>query len=241
VARLRRFLHLERPRGPDTDGPAPTADPNRFGALEGTPALGTPQVGEATGAAAGRFGPDRDPSLELAERDPSARPFQRCPACQRDHGLHEQVCACGARLDTPEVQAWNDQLWQARSAEDARLAAEGAEARARGLREAEELARLKREMGIALAQQVGERERARLGMDPGFGSAGGQPLGLRLWAWLPARLRLKVVGAIAAGWLVLLVAGLARRSPGMIFGAIALAILLLAPPGRRRGRWGGWD
>jgi hypothetical protein len=219
------------------------SDPDRFDGLEGTPARGTPAAGEATGAAADRFSPDRDPGLELAERDPAARPFQRCPACGRDHGLHEQVCTCGARLDAPDVQAWNDRLWQERAAEDARLAAEGEEARARGLREAEELARLKREMGLALAKEVGERERARLGMDPGWsgGSGSGLPLGARLWSWLPERLRLKVAGGIAAGWLVLLVAGLVRRSPGMILGAISLAILLVAPQRRIRGRWGGWD
>lgn len=262
MAGLRRFLHLERPRTAKDDaagargtvhperrpalgGPKSREEPPgnaaRFGALEGIPAGGTPAGGEVTGAATGRFGPDREPGLELAERDPAARPFQRCPACGRDHGLHEHVCTCGARLDTPEVLAWNDRLWQERAAEDARLAAEGEEARARAAREAEELARLKREMGIELAKQVGERERARLGTDSGWSSGGGLPLGVRLWGWLPERLRVKVAGGIAAGWLVLLVAGLARRSQGMIIAAIALAVLLLAPPGRTRGRWGSWD
>ncbi|MFT3913865.1 MAG: hypothetical protein QM704_07065 [Anaeromyxobacteraceae bacterium] len=271
--KLKRFLHLERPRGPDTDGPAPTADPGRFDALEGTaspgssadsgplrgPTPGTsgPPTPAAAVSEAARFGPDHDPGLQLAERDPAARPFQRCPACGRDHGLHEVVCTCGARLDTPEVQAWNDRLWAERAAEDARLSAEGEAARERARREAEELAKLKYEMGVELARQVGDRERRRLGVDGGLGGgldpvgggAGSEPL----WNWLverfPAAHRLTITVGLGVAWLVLLAGGLLARRGGVVLAAIVILLALVVPPrawARRTRRgifrsWGSWD
>ncbi|MFO0584791.1 MAG: hypothetical protein U0229_21165 [Anaeromyxobacter sp.] len=262
AGKLKRFLHLERPRDPDSDGPAPTADHGRFDAVEGPSSTrpSIPSVGPRSGPEsrdAGRFGPDRDPGLQLEERDPAARPFQRCPACGRDHGLHEAVCACGARLDTPEVQAWNDRLWAERAAEDARLSAEGQAARERARREAEELAKLKYEMGVELARQVGDRERRRLGMDggldggldPSAGSAGSEPI----WNWLverfPAAHRLTITIGLGVAWLALLAGGLLARRAGVVLAAIVILLALVVPPRlwtrrTRRGpfgRWGSWD
>jgi len=238
AGRLRRFLNLERPRGPDEDGPAPSVQGDRFGGLERASPL---PLERATGAAAGRFGPDLEPTLELAEAESGAQPFRRCMGCGRDHGLYDTVCAtCGASLDTPEQLAFNEGLWAARQAEDTRLAAEAAENTARAAREAEELAKLRQEMGIELARQIGDRERARLG--GGFGSAfGGNrgPLGLALWSALPERWRVKVALAVGGAWFVLLLAGLARRSPAMLMVAIITAIALVVPRGSGRGRFGG--
>jgi len=176
AGRLRRFLNLERPRGPDDDGPAPSVQGDRFAGLEQAPAR---PAERATGAAAGRFGPDLEPTLELAEAESGAQPFRRCMGCGRDHGLYDTVCAtCGASLDTPEQLAFNEGLWAAR--------------------QAEELAKLRQEMGIELARQIGDRERARLG--GGFGGVFGRdrgPLGLALWNALPERWRVKVALAVS--------------------------------------------
>jgi len=242
AGRLRRFLHLERPRGPDEDGPAPSVSGERFATLEEAPARPTER---ATGAATGRFGPEREPTLELVEVPAGEQPFRRCMGCGRDHGRYDTVCAtCGAALDTPEQHAFNEGLWAAHQAEDARLAAEAAENAVRAAREAEELARLKREMGIELARQVGDRERARLG--GGFGGVfGGDrgPLGVALLRALPERLRVKIALAVGGAWFVLLLGGLARRSPGALTVAIITAIALVVPrgSGRGRGRFGGFD
>jgi hypothetical protein len=233
--RLRRFLHLERPRGPDDDGPAPAARGDRFAALERAPAH---PAARATGAATGRFGPEREATLELAEKEEGARPFQRCLRCGRDHGLFETACSgCGARLDTPEQNEFNERLWAERQAEEARLAAEAAESAARAAREEEELAKLRREMGIELARQVGERERRRLGL--GSGARG--PLGLAVLQALPGRWRPPVVAAAAVAWLLVVVLGLARRSPSVVFLAVIAAIALVVPRRGGPGRFGGFD
>jgi hypothetical protein len=242
AGRLRRFLHLERPRrdGPDGEDEHSRAERDaRFSSLE---RAHQPPVETATGAAAGRFGPDPEPTLELVEKEAGARPFQRCLRCGRDHGLFEAVCSgCGAGLDTPEQQAFNEQLWADRQAEEARAAAELAEAAERRQREEAELARMRREMGIELARQVGQRERARLGMDTGtLGElAGGAPLGLVLLRLFPAEWQVRVAIGAASAWVIALLVALGRRSPGAIFLVVVVGIGLAAPRTRWRGR-GDW-
>ncbi|HSN92208.1 MAG TPA: hypothetical protein VLS93_13340, partial [Anaeromyxobacteraceae bacterium] len=77
--RLRRFLHIERPRAPGDpapDGPD-AATEGRFGEL-GRPPGGPGPRAAGTGASLERFGPEPEPSIELARTDPDARPFTRC-------------------------------------------------------------------------------------------------------------------------------------------------------------------
>jgi hypothetical protein len=236
AGRLRRFLHLERPRAPDPGGAVRGFEKDRFAGLEGVPSR---PMAEAAGASAGRFDPDPGSTLELAAGEEGAQPFRRCMCCGRDHGLYDTVCAtCGAALDTPEQVAFNEGLWAERRAEDARLALEAAEGAARAAREAEELAKLRREMGIELARQVGERERTRLGGT--WGGVARDPIGLLLLRALPERWRLRAGLALGAAWLLLVVTGLARRSPAMVVVAIIALVGMVVPRGGGPGRLGGF-
>ena len=234
---LRRFLNLERPRrdGPDGDDALSRAERGaRFGALE---RAHDRQAGPATGAAAGRFGPDRERGLELAESADGARPFQRCMRCGRDHGLWEIACTgCGASLDTPEQRAFDDALWAERQAEEARAASERSAEAERAAREDAELQRMRREMGIELARQVGQRERARWG-----GAWGdGRPLAAVLLSRVPEEWRLRAAVGAGAAWLVALGVAAARGSAGAIVVVVGLGIALIVPRGGTApGGWGG--
>lgn len=238
--RLRRFLHLERARPdgpvaePGRDAPDPVED--RISALERpqapAPGPATPSRSQ-TGARLERFGPEPEPSLELA--DTGSRPFTRCRRCGMDNNLFVVTCSgCAADLDCAEQHDFNERFWQARQAEaerDARVEAEQREQRARA---EEELARARRAMGEELAREVGQSERRRLGGAFGSGGLSGSwsPLGLRLGRYLPdGRWAWPVFGAgvlLGAG---MAVTGLATRSIGRFLAGVALllALLLHAP------------
>ena len=236
AGRLRRFLNLERPRrdAPDGDDELSRAEVGaRFGALE---RAHDREAGAATGAAADRFGPDRESGLQLAESPDGARPFQRCMRCGRDHGLYERACTgCGASLDTPEQRDFNDRLWAERQAEDARARAEQTAQSERAAREEAELQRMRREMGIELARQVGQRESARWG-----GAWGdGRPLAIALLSRVPEEWRLRVAVGTGVAWLVALGVSAARGSTGAIVVVVGIGIALLVPRGGTAP--GGWD
>jgi ribosomal protein L37E len=183
--RLSRFLHLERAR------PAgPTAEPPREGEAETQGRIANlerpagPPAGpgrSATGARLERFGPEPEPALELLETE-GRRPFTRCRRCGADsHRLATACQGCGASLDTPEQHEFDEQFWAQRQAEadrEAQAEAERKELRTRA--EAEE-ARERQAAAEALAREVGDAERRRLGR-LGIGGERGpwEPLGLRL-------------------------------------------------------------
>ena len=236
AGRLRRFLNLERPRrdGPDGDDELSRAEVGaRFGALE---RAHDREAGPATGTVAGRFGPDRESGLELAESADGSRPFQRCMRCGRDHGHYDRACTgCGASLDTPDQRAFNDRLWAERQAEDASTRAERAAEAERAAREEAELQRMRREMGIELARQVGQRESARWG-----GAWGdGRPLAVALLSRVPEEWRLRAAVGSGVAWLVALGVSAARGSAGAIVVVVAVGIALLVPRGGTAP--GGWD
>jgi hypothetical protein len=247
VSRLRRFLHLERPRAEASGSPGAEPSPataGRFGGVERPGTGPEPGAPRSSGADLDRFGPEPPPSIELLETAAGERPFTRCMRCGMDHNVFASECAgCGASLDTAEQRDFNDRLWAKRQGETAREAAAAAERREREAREQAELAAARRAMGEELAREVGKRERIRLGMDErgwtGWGSGAqgytGAPVGLRIlralpdWRWQ--------LGAIVAA--LALVGGLVayglRGHPGAVFVAIVVAILLVAPQWRMRG------
>jgi hypothetical protein len=236
--RHRRFLHLERARPdgpvaePGRDAPAPVED--RISALERPQAPRPAPRRSQTGARLERFGPEPEPSLELA--DTGSRPFTRCRRCGMDNNLFVVTCTgCTADLDCPEQHEFNERFWLARQAEaerDARVEAEQRELRARA---EEDAARARRAMGEELAREVGRSERRRLGFT--FGEHGLQgswsPLGLRLGRYLPdGRWAWPI---LAAGLLLgagMAVTGLATHSTGRFLAGVALLLaLLLHVPG----------
>jgi hypothetical protein len=170
VPRLRRFLHLERPRqerGAEPAAPDP-GTAGRFGGVERPGDRPAPPEPRSSGAQLGRFGPEPERGLELAEAAPDRRPFTRCMACGMDHNLGATQCStCGATLATDEVRAYNDRLWAERQEQAAREAAEGAALREARARAEAEYAEARRAMGEELARQVGDRERRRLDAELG--------------------------------------------------------------------------
>jgi ribosomal protein L37E len=250
VSRLRRFLHLERPRSERADEADPSsATAGRFEGVEQPgPSPGPPR---SSGADLDRFGAEPPPSLDLVEAGAGARPFTRCMRCGMDHNVLAAECAgCGAGLDTGPQRAFNEELWARRQEEAAGEARAEAERREAQARADAELARARRAMGEAIAREVGERERRRLGAEgPGWGSGtgwegglgsgglDGVPLGLRLlrrlpdWRWQLGALAL-AVGAVGA----LLAIGRSGR-PGAVLAALVMVAVLVVPPGWRRRRW----
>ena len=192
MSRLTRFLRIERSR---SEAPVEPVDPGgataeRFEGLEQPgDAPGRPT---ASGADLDRFSIPPPPPIELASTDAARRPFTRCMRCGMDHNVHVTECTgCGASLDTPAQREFNDRLWRERQAERAAEERLEAEREARRTADAEELAVQRREMGEALAREVGERERRRLG-EEGFRSGADDALGailLGIGAWLAAAWR----------------------------------------------------
>jgi hypothetical protein len=231
--RLRRFLHLERARPdgptaePGRDAPAPVEE--RISALERPQAPRPAPHGSRTGARLERFGPEPEPTLELA--DTGSRPFTRCRRCGMDNNLFVVTCTgCTADLDSPEQHEFNERFWLARQAEAEREARLEAERSAQRIREDEEQAHARRVMGEELAREVGRSERQRLGRAFGQGGLPGSwsPLGLRLGRYLPdPRWTWPAFGAgvlLAAG---MAVTGLATRSIGRFLAGVALLLALL--------------
>lgn len=240
MSRLSRFLHLERPRAEGTsDAGAAPATAGRFGGVE-RPGAG-PTAPRSSGADLDRFGAEPPPSLELLETGAGERPFTRCMRCGMDHNVSATECSgCGAGLDTAEQRGFNDRLWVRRQEEAAREATAAAERKQQEARAGAELAKARRAMGEELAREVGARERLRLGTDArgwtGWGSGDtGAPVGLRILRALPDwRWQLGAIG-VALGLVGGLLAYGLRGHPAALFGAIVLAILLVAPQWRMRG------
>lgn len=192
ASRLRRFLHLERPRdGAGAPDPAPGASDRaaRFGAVQRPDPGPAPADVPATGARLERFGAEPEPALQLLDRG-DRLPFTRCLRCGMDsHALAVECPGCGAALDTPEQRAGDERLRveRARQAEEeAREAAARREALAR--EEAGEAAS-RRALGEALAREVGDRERWRLEAEGLGGGPGPLELGARVLRALGARWR----------------------------------------------------
>lgn len=181
MSRLRRFLHLERPRakGPDAAEASP-ATAERFGGVE-RPGQG-PQAPHSSGADLDRFGPEPPPRIELLETASGEQPFTRCMRCGMDHAVFATECSgCGASLDTEAQREFNEQLWARRQEEAAREAQASAERKAMQERARAELRQAQRAMGEELAREVGRRERIRLEVEErregGWGGGPGWPDG----------------------------------------------------------------
>jgi hypothetical protein len=165
VPRLRRFLHLERPRASaGEDGRAAKGRADRFQGVVRPGAADGPGAPTSSGTTLDRFGPEPEPSIELVETSAGARPFTRCMRCGMDHGVFATACTgCGASLDTPAQHEWNERLWASRQEQAAREARAEAERRALDPAAEAKLAAARRAMGEELAREVGRRERRRLG------------------------------------------------------------------------------
>jgi hypothetical protein len=241
---LRRFLHLERarPAGPTAEPPREAADgtEERIAGVERPRAPRPGTAGHHTGAQLDRFGPEPEPTLELVDAE-GRRPFVRCRRCSADNNVFATACTgCGADLDTPEQHEFDERFWTARQAEaerEARAEAERQELRVRA--EAED-ARARRAMGEAIAREVGDAERRRLGGLGGLGDPGGgpergewSPLGLRLFKRLlpDARLHIPAMAGAAGLCAVLAAYGLHAHSAALlVLGVGALVLLLVHAP-----------
>ncbi len=229
--RLKRFLHLERPRGVAAEPDAgPSGAAGRFGAVERP---GAPVARAArTGAELDRFGPEPEPRIELLEPAAGGRSFVRCMRCGADASAFATRCdRCDADLDTPEQRAFAERFWLERDAQDARERATEEERRA--IRERAE-AQDRRALGEAIAREVGGAERRRIEAEgfsdsvfpPGGGSGDLPPPVVRVLRAVggPAR-RAALAAAIALPGALLL-----SRSAFGIFLGIAVVLFLLAPP-----------
>lgn len=250
TGRLRRFLHLERPRADGGGDADPTGASARMRGVE--------QPGPAPGEAVAeghldRFRPPPERPLELDARSDEAQPFVRCMRCETDHGRGIATCStCGADLETPEQRAFNERLWAVRQAERRAEAAAAERREAERRARSEEEARERRAMGEALARGVGDLERRRIAVEEraaasgtllgdGLGASGlgGAPLLVRIlralpdWRWQVGAIVLAV--ATVAG---LFAFGRAGHPVALVVGAV-LAVVLLVPPIRARGGFGG--
>ncbi len=236
--RLRRFLHLERarPGGPTAEAPElPGGTEDRIDGLEQPPKHPPAPRRTSTGARLERFGPEPEPRLELLEVD-GRRPFIRCRRCGMDSNVLATECpACGVSLDTPEQHEFDERFWTARQAEAEQEARRAAERRDLQARAEEEDVRARRAMGEAIAREVGERERRRLGTWMGNAPSAGEwsPLGLRLVRRLVADARWHAPALALAAGLAAALAGLgiyARSAWLGIAGVVALVLLLVNAP-----------
>ena len=178
MTRLRRFLHIERPRADGAEaGPAPSADTaERIAGVE-RPARRA-DVPAGSGAGLERFAPAPPPAIELVSTEAGERPFTRCMRCGMDHNVFATECSgCHASLDTVPQREFNERLWAARQAEAAREAAAEAARRELQARDGADAADSRRALGEELAREVGARERARLDAELGDGGSAWAALG----------------------------------------------------------------
>lgn len=237
--RLRRFLHLERarPARPAQDPPGGAAAEDdtreRIAAVERPQAPGGAPHRPRTGAQLERFGPEPEPTLELVEAE-GRRAFIRCRRCFADNNVFATRCGgCGLDLDTPEQHAFDQQFWAARDAEALREARQAAERQALMARAEAEARREQRAAAEALAREVGDRERRRLGWMRGGGTEPWSPLGLKLIRRLVSDERGQIlVMAGAAGLAAVLCAHGVHvgSAPRAAAGALALLLLLIHAP-----------
>jgi hypothetical protein len=230
AGRLTRFLNLEKARKPGETPAHGVVNKVRFG--EEPPAPADPdELFRAERAARLESG------VEIATAGAADQPFLRCPLCEADNTKYAVKCInCQAALDTDQVRDWNAALWQKRRAQQ-QVEASGAAANER-LREQNRL------LGEALAREVAERERGRLGWGASYGDS--TPLGIRLLNLIEDPNLRFVAGLLMAGGFIAsgLIAFTARHHPGVQTAAfvVAVALLILFTPNRpRRRRWWDWD
>ncbi len=227
AGRLTRFLNLEKARKGGTD--------------EHVPVTAARFSGEEPPAAAPDFAAERaaqiESGVEVEKTSDAEQPFLRCPVCEADNSKFAVRCInCQGRLDTDEVRAWNARLWQQRRAQAA-LAEKPAPP--------PPLVEQNRLLGEALAREVAEREKMRMGMqDWSYSTA---PIGMRLLELIAnPNLRFAVAMGLVAAFLAAgTVAYVARNHPVLqtvcIVVAVGLAVLFTPNRGRYNRRfWDDW-
>jgi hypothetical protein len=202
-----------------------------------------------TGAGLERFGPEPEPSIQLAGDGDGPRPFTRCMRCGAENGAFVTRCiGCEADLDTPAQHDFDEKLWARRAQDRAREEAALAERHELAERARTEEARARRALAEETAREVGDAERRRLeveGLRSGWGggwTGGGSPVGLRL-VRLIANPWLRIAAVISM--FAIPVVLLAVPHPGARQGGVLVFLLvvsLFAPPswsrwGRRRRSW----
>jgi hypothetical protein len=211
AGRLTRFLNLERQRPPGEEHVP--VNQERFTPEEPRPPASGLQV-------------DVEPA--------DLQPFLRCLHCQADNTRFAETCTvCGARLHTVEQEAYNKTLWAQRQAESA--------AEQEALRKMHDPAvqDTQRRVGEALAQQVAEREQARL-----FWMNSERLPGVRLIEIIPPAWRWRL-GCGVAAWLAL--SGYfawTTHKGGWVwafFGTLLGLVSLFTPPRRYRSRFFWWQ
>ena len=184
MTRLRRFMHLERPRDAAIDPEVGPSSRERFGAVDATgdelEAAPPPPLpaGEAPppppGAAGDRFREPPARAPDVATTTPGTQPFVRCYLCETDNSVYAERCVnCSAALDTPEQRRFNETLWAERQEEARRLEDEVRRLREASARAEEEAYRARRQMGELIAREVGRQERERIDRDEYRGGFGG--------------------------------------------------------------------
>lgn len=244
TGRLRRFLHLERPRAAGEDGAGATAASARIEQVE-RPG-GAPGAQRTSGARLDRFAAPPPRPLELDAPSPDRRPFTRCARCGSDHHVAVVECSgCGERLDTDAQRAFNERLWAERLADAEREARDLAALEARRAEAAEDAGAARRALGETLAREVGRRERERLGIADGWPGGGSLEIPPRLFGpggrWLLSRIphpgaRGGVALAALLGPPVLVGLGVVapgpRTAPSLL-AALVIAGIFFARPRRR--------
>lgn len=194
MTRLRRFLHLERPRSAPVDPEIAPSSRARFGAVDATadelaatpapaaerspaeapPTGGTGRDGAGEGASMDRFREPVARAPDVAKPAPDSQPFVRCYKCETDNTVYAERCStCSAQLDTPEQRRFNEALWTERQQQARQLEDEVRRLREASARAEEEAYRARRQMGELIAREVGRQERDRLARDEGRGWANG--------------------------------------------------------------------
>jgi hypothetical protein len=240
-----RFLKLERPRQAGGEAPDPLPDDDRFERI-GDPAArpdpfperSVPSPSPVPSTSTDRFRPPPERPLETADARQGAQPFTRCASCQMDNTIYAAACQnCGAALDTPAQQDFNQRLWNGRQAEaeaERRATAEREQARQR---DAAEQARLRRELAEQMARQERDRIDEELGDGPAGRAGASDTAGMRLLRLVPgAGLRISIAVLAIGIPLLLLVFG---RGQVQFAGMALLGVLiaLFSPARRRTRRW----
>ena len=210
--RLTRFLNLEKARKPSPDAPDVPMTAARFSG-EAPPAASADDLFRAEREAQLASG------VEVEQTSDDEQPFLRCPVCEADNSKFAVKCInCQGRLDTDEVHAWNARLWQERRAARELEVAKPA---------APPLAEQNRLLGEALAQEVAERERLKMGQQDWSSST--TPIGMRLLELIPnPNVRFAVaMGLVAAFFAAGTVAYVARNHPVLQTVGIVVAVGLL--------------
>ena len=109
-----RFRQLEGPRSDAPAAPEHTPTSDRFDVVL------APGEKPPAGRPASAFRPPDQERLSIPvdAEGFSAVPRNDCPRCERPNNLFDRQCVnCRARLDTPEVRAYNEKLWRSRRPE----------------------------------------------------------------------------------------------------------------------------